>query len=116
MTARPQDRLPKKVVDATSAQAANLAQKAIIDNIIVKVTRIQWVIRTVSARTPTRLRGVAADYAEAMAEIERTLKMTRDETAEIRSQAEFSFPDERVQAILTRAVDEITQVILSDEG
>lgn len=122
---RPQDHLPKKIVDATNAQAANLAQKAIIDNVVVKFTRILAEVKKVEDAAYVTDDGDiiiegsgeywAADVAsEAITEIKRTLRLTRDDVAEIRLQPEHTFPDEEVQAIITEAVDKITAVILRD--
>ena len=48
---RPQDRLPKRISEATAQQAANLAQKAIIDNVVVKFTRILAIVHGEIMRT-----------------------------------------------------------------
>lgn len=122
MTARPQDRLPAKVTQAVQAQAANMAQKAIIDNVVVKITRILAIthgeiMRTeanYSKMTKAQLLEIVERQGNAIVEIQDTLKLTRDEVAQIRLQPEFTFPDEQIQSILTEAVDKITQVILSD--
>ncbi|UYL85367.1 hypothetical protein SEA_HAGER_74 [Microbacterium phage Hager] len=120
---RPQDRLPKKVVQATANQAANMAQKAIIDNVVVKITRILGLAKGVIMSTESKSYGrmtkpelleVIERQDKAIVGIYDTLHLTRDETALIRATPEHTFPDARVQAILTRAVDEITSVILGD--
>ena len=121
-TGRPQDHLPKKIAEATAQQAANLAQKAIIDNVVVKFTRILAIthgeiMRTeagYSKMTKPQLLEVVDRQGDAIVAIQDTLRLTRDEVAEIRLQPEHTFPDEKVQAIITEAVDKITAVILSD--
>lgn len=116
MSAKPQDHLPKRITDATAMQAANLAQKAIIDNVVVKITRILAVVKATKSfdLSGRATREMVVNYAEAVGEIERTLHLTREEVAEIRLQPEHTFPDEQVQAIITEAVDKITAVILGD--
>lgn len=119
---RPQDHLPKKIAEATAQQAANIAQKAIVDNVVVKFTRILAIthgeiMRTeagYSKMTKPQLLEIVERQGNAIVEIQDTLKLTRDEVAEIRLQPEHSFPDESVQAVLTEAVDKITAVILGD--
>ncbi len=120
---QPQDRLSKKVVAATQQQAANLAQKAIIDNVVVKFTRILAIthgeiMRTeagYSKMTKPQLLEVVERQGNAIVAVQDALKLTRDEVAEIRLQPEHTFPDEKVQEILTEAVDKITAAILGDE-
>lgn len=119
---RPQDHLPKKIAEATAQQAANLAQKAIIDNVVVKFTRILAIthgeiMRTeagYSKMTKAQLLEVVERQGNAIVAVQDALKLTRDEVAEIRLQPEHTYPDEKVQAIITEAVDNITAVILSD--
>ena len=119
---RPQDHLPKKVVDATNAQAANFAQKAIIDNVVVKFTRILAIVhgeimRTeagCSKMTKPQLLEIVARQGDAIVAVQDALRLTREEVAAIRLQPEHTFPDEKAQAIITEAVDKITSVILSD--
>lgn len=120
---RPQDRLPKRVSEATAQQAANLAQKAIIDNVVVKFTRILAIVhgeimRTeagYSKMTKAQLLEVVERQGESIVAIQDALRLTRDEVAEIRLQPEHTFPDEKVQEILTEAVDKVTAAILGDE-
>lgn len=119
---RPQDHLPKRIAEATAQQAANLAQKAIIDNVVVKFTRIlaithSEIMRTEANRskmTKAQLLEIVERQGNAIVDILDTLHLTRDEVAAIRLQPEHTFPDEKVQAIITEAVDKITAVILSD--
>lgn len=120
---RPQDRLPKRIAEATAQQAANLAQKAIIDNVVVKITRILGLAKGVIMSTESKSYGrmtkpelleVIDRQDKAIVGIYDTLQLTREEVAAIRLQPEHTFPDERVQEILTRAVDEITAAILDD--
>ncbi len=120
----PQDHLSKRLTEAIAQQAANLAQKAIIDNVVVKFTRILAIVhgeimRTEanhSKMTKAQLLEIVERQGNVIVDIQDTLKLTRDEVAAIRLQPEHSFPDERVQEILTRAVDEITAAILDDGG
>ncbi|WIC90139.1 hypothetical protein SEA_TEDRO_72 [Microbacterium phage Tedro] len=120
---RPQDRLPKKVVQATANQAANMAQKAIIDNVVVKITRVLGLVKGSIMRTDSqsykrmtkdRLIELLEEQDKVIVGVYDTLHLTRDETALIRATPEHTFPDAQVQAVLTRAVDEITSVILGD--
>ncbi|AWY04527.1 hypothetical protein SEA_GILDA_72 [Microbacterium phage Gilda] len=122
---RPQDRLPKKVVAAVEAQAANLAQKAIIDNVVVKITGIMALVKGSIMKTDSqpykrmtkdRLIELLEDQDKVIVGVYDTLRLTREETAAIRATPEHTFPDERVQAILSETVDKITSVILDEEA
>lgn len=119
---QPQDRLPKRIAEATAQQAANLAQKAIIDNVVVKFTRILAIVHGEIMRTEAgyakmtkaQLLEVVERQGNAIVAVQDALKLTRDEVAAIRLQPEHTFPDEKVQEILTEAVDKITAAILGD--
>ncbi|UDG78691.1 hypothetical protein SEA_NEPTUNE_72 [Microbacterium phage Neptune] len=122
---RPQDRLPKKVVAAVEVQAANLAQKAIIDNVVVKITGIMALVKGSIMKTDSqpykrmtkdRLIELLEDQDKVIVGVYDTLRLTREETAAIRATPEHTFPDERVQAILSETVDKITSVILDEEA
>lgn len=120
---QPQDRLPKKVSAAVEAQAANMAQKAILDNVVVKFTGVFGLIKGAIMRaeskpyhrmTKAELLEVVERQDKVIVGVDDTLRLTRDETAAIRATPEHTFPDEEIQAILTEAVDKITRVILGD--
>ena len=115
MTAQPQDRKPKAnqmVRDAISLQAANLLQKAQLDMMATKLILSLKLNKDVAARLPKVLRGHAADLGEAWNEQARILSMTRDEVKE--SRATFTYPDERIQAVLNEATDKIAAILLDD--
>lgn len=89
---------------AVRMQAANVSQKALLDVMSTKLLRIIAVLRKADATKPSQLRAARTAALEAAA-------WTREEALAVRD-AGAEFPNEEVQAILDKAIDDITAVIL----
>ena len=100
------------VKQAVANQAANVLQKAMLDAVQTKMVLLLKEIAVTQTLDNSAITvGDALDqYQMHIQEMKRIVSLTRDECAKIRPN--FEFPDEKVQAIISRAVDEITNVIL----
>jgi len=122
---QPKDHLPKGglVSDATRSavktQAANVAQKGILDMLYSKVLYINGVLRQERADRAlltAHLPVVPAESSQkALDSIAKVIAMSRYETKDLRTSAMVDFPDEAIQAIVSKAVDDITNVLLEDK-
>lgn len=104
MISQPQDHNPpakKMLRDAVSLQAANLLQKAQLDMMATKLILALKIVKPVGVKHATK--GPLKEVAD-------ILSMTRDETAEARKS--FAYPDERIQAVIDRATQEIADILL----
>jgi hypothetical protein len=91
------------VKDALRMQAANVAQKAIVDTLSTKLIRMINVLKAADSTKPTSLRAARTAALDAAA-------WTREEAQSVRATMEF--PNEEIQQILDKAVDDITAVLL----
>lgn len=86
---------------AIRMQAANVTQKAMLDMVTTKLVRIKQIVDN---QSPFGEDVSAEDIRE-------VLSMTRAQTQEMRPTVEFD--DAKVQEILDRAVNEMTEALLS---
>lgn len=100
------------VRQAVANQAANVLQKAMLDAVQTKMVLVLKEVAAAQTIEDSSLTvgNALVQYEMHLTEIKRLLGMTRDECSTIRQNLDF--PDEKVQAIITKAVDEITNVIL----
>ena len=127
MTAQPQDRRPpakQMVRDAVSLQAANLLQKAQLDMMATKLILVLKALKNPEFEAHAkdldgsfRIAGADEYWDAKLAEdalnaIAKTVSMTRDEASATR--ASFTYPDERIQAVLNEATDKIAAILLDD--
>lgn len=127
MTAQPQDHRPpakQMVRDAISLQAANLLQKAQLDMMATKIILALKAVKnpellayaqnldgTFSLQGEDEYHDVN-EAAKALNAVRVALGMTRDEVGEARKS--FTYPDERIQAVLNEATDKIAAILLDD--
>ena len=102
------------VKQAVANQAANVLQKAMLDAVQTKMILVLKEVAVAQTLADSKIyyEDQLKQYQMHIAEIKRLLGMTRDECSEIRPN--FEFPDAKVQEIISRAVDEISNVILED--
>lgn len=110
---KPMDRLPKmankhpvQLRNALSLQAANLLQKAQLDNMATKIIMVLRIVKPIAES-----KKVQPTIAKEIATI---LTMDRDAAAAARTT--FEYPDVKIQAVIDKAVDEITAILLDDVG
>ena len=125
MTARPQD-FKSKAREAISLQAANLLQKRQLDLLATKIILVlkaikdpEFVAHMQSLDGSMTVAGadeyLGAMHAEiALNAIAKAVHMTREEADAARQS--FVYPDERIQAVLDRATEEIAAILLDDVG
>lgn len=108
----------KKLGEAVSMQASNLLQRAQLDMLATKIICILSV--TKSAEVLESLKSaevIDSSYKPspvhtAILKISEIASMTREQTFEARKS--FSYPDEKIQAVLDRATDEIRDILMGD--
>lgn len=123
--ATPQDHKKKAspaLGEALGLQAANVTMKATLDNVVTKMLVIMRGLKDVAVYSQDLdgdhiLTGSAEYQDDKAAEdflnlVQKTIGLTRAQTAELRSQPAFEYPDEEIQEVLTRAVTEITALLL----
>lgn len=109
--------MPKQVREAVALQSANIAQKAILDNMATKLIRTLKVVKRWEAPGARSVRDdedAAAAFA-ALDEIAEVVSMTRDQATEMRTH-HLQYPDARIQAVLDEAVDKMSAILLDDVG
>lgn len=122
---QPKDFMPK-VKEAVGLQAANLLQKAQLDMMATKIVLVlkalknkEFVAHSLDSDGEYRIAG-ADEYwdaklaQDAINAIAKAVTMTRDEASAAR--ASFVYPDERIQAVIDRATQEIADILLEDVG
>lgn len=109
--------------EAVSLQAANLLQKAQLDMMATKIilslkAHKSWVMSTTAVAphrmTKAQLQEDLERADKALDQVRTALGMTRDEATAARST--FVYPDERIQAVINRATEEIADILLEDVG
>ena len=107
---------------ALAMQAANVTQRATLDMLTTKVVKVLVLLRqerearAIGEEQEQPAPDVDLHNAQATLDaIADTLSLTRGQCANIRAQHVYEFPDERIQAAITRAVDEITNALLGRE-
>lgn len=117
---QPQD-FKSKLNKAVSLQAANLLQKAQLDMMATKIVLTlrhhrDWFMRAEATSLEKRTKAQLIEDIQradlALERIGQAMHMTRDETTAARNT--FVYPDERIQAVIDRATQEIADILLED--
>ncbi|UVF61405.1 hypothetical protein SEA_SPARCETUS_76 [Microbacterium phage Sparcetus] len=106
----PQDRKPSAAElfqNVLKMQGANMAQKATLDVTGGKLVMVLQVLQKaeVSERNSTDVNR------ESLAEIREIMGLTREQVAERRSAAVFSYPDVEIQAAINEAAEKIAGIL-----
>lgn len=116
MVAQPQDHKRAKgaLQEALSLQAANVLQRAQLDMMATKLILLLKEIAVAKTLEDSYVKAVQRNqqYEMHLEEMKRITAMTRDECAFARAGGVMTYPDERIQAIITRYVNEIADVLL----
>lgn len=112
------------VAEALGIQAANVTIKATLDNVATKLIVIMRHSKTwyMSADGKDRKRKSKNELLDELAladsllsQIEETTGLTRVQTASLRSQPAFEYPDDEIQKVVSEAVDKITALLLDPD-
>jgi hypothetical protein len=124
MPNRPQDRKRKKlniggtaVAQALGHQAANMAQKAMLDNLVAKLVAVMRIL-TVANKTPIEGRPTRAQIVglqEAIGESLRIFQLDRLQIAELTSQPASGYPDQEIQDVLDEAVEKMVALLMDPD-
>ncbi|UAJ16167.1 hypothetical protein SEA_TINYMINY_76 [Microbacterium phage TinyMiny] len=102
----PQDRKPSAAElfqNVLKMQGANMAQKATLDVAGGKLVMILQVLQKPILHT--------SDHAENLDQIREIMGLTREQVAERRSAAVFSYPDVEIQAAINEAAEKIAGIL-----
>jgi hypothetical protein len=112
---------PTQLRQALTLQAANLQQKAILDNMATKVVLVLRTLGDVKKENygTLSIEGTgeykSCELAQdALQRIEEIITLDRFQVAEAREVPGFVYPDEKIQAIIDKAVDDIADLLLEE--
>lgn len=91
-------------------QSANMLQKTMLDVLTTKVLRVKSVLTAAELRKPDADEAAPAFLEAAVTEALRVLSMDRIETLAMRPTIEFD--NVEIQAILSKAMDDMTAVLM----